>query len=716
MRLIEGTRPDLVQAAALADQRRERGEDLGPPPIATPLTKRHYNNTQPTVPRPLAPNTDIVEIEDNSPLLKEQPQQSHQSPHHVPLDLRAPPANTNSTQPQVTPTTRPAPSSATHQTSLPPKRQSQQHGPPLGYFPEARAEGRSSVISVNAPSKPHLDAHGKPHHSVSLRREAPEDQFRRHVVAHEHPKETKAIEAQTHTRLQQQAQERGPPAPPVQQQVISRPPVEVTLVQPAPVDQHRIVELRRSPPPQQTLLQPRQPQLGLRHLIDLPSQVSHATSPINTPVSHAPPTPVSRDEARPHSVPTPASAPNSIAAPPPTAFRPAQEPRKTSNLASILNSEPEEPRLRKKQVEQIPPTTSMPMQPGLSHGFASTQVPSFARRDSQGESPMSQGSIQRDPFGRPIPHSTQATPRLAPEFLAREQARDNATRQDWASRSGYTASQRASSPQPQPLHDRMTESRPPFSHRSVFGPLNEQSRHNASPPPRHGYGHSRTPSYQQAQVAQPQSQQSPTPLSQSTQMLQPNPYAQQGPPPTATRAAGQAIQSRAQQQSPLPYNGPPHLSQTPHQRHMSLQHHREHEPISRQHEEQRERERERDQVQSHNAHSHTQNRYTPIQHSESRFPPPPRQTTPLQHYNPNQPPPPPAILQQHPSQQQHEARYAPHGSRDEERMRMEQQQQQQARWREEEEAARRRPSYVRPTDTRTPPGPGTYGGIFGGPR
>ncbi|KAL9093274.1 MAG: hypothetical protein Q9165_004015 [Trypethelium subeluteriae] len=731
VRLIEGNRPDLQHVATLADQRRERGEDLGPPPTATPLTKRRYENPQPPAPRPLAPNPEVVEVEDHSPPLRPQPQQSQQSPRQLPLDSRAPPPFTGATQGQTAATSRPSSSSTALQNQPAPKRPSQQQGPPvMGYFPEARTEGRSSAVGTSAPpqAQGHVELHVKSHQpAIAVNRDGQDDQFRRRLIAQQdHAMEVQAIEAkqameaQAHVRLQQQTRERAPSASSAPQHVTPRPPVaEVPQIRSASIDQRPAAEPRRSPSSQPNPLPPRQPQSNIRHLIDLTPQASHAPSPLTTPVSQAPPTSVLKDEARSHSVPIPPSGPHPIAAPPP-APRPPQEPRKTSNIASILNplnDEPEEPRPRKKPVEQVSATPT-PTQVAPSHGFPPpAQGPSFSRHDSHSEPSISQASMQRDQFGRPVPHPAQAPPRHHSDFVSREQVRDNAPRQEWGPRPGYAAYPRASSPQS--VNERMAESRQVFPHRaSVLGPLNDQSRHNPSPPPHQGFSHSRTPSYQQTQMAQPQSQQSPNPLNQSSQILQPNPYAQQGVPAPVTRAPTQTMQPPSQQQPPLQFHSISHLSQNPHQRHMSLQHHRDHEVLSRQHEESREREREQVQTQAHNAHSHAQNRYTPIQHAEPRYPPPPpRQTTttPLQHHNPHQPPPPPEFLQQHPPQQ-HDPRYPPPGSREEERMRMEHQHQH--RWREDEEA-RRRQNFGRHTDTRTPPGPGSGyaagGGIFGPP-
>ncbi|KAJ4289654.1 hypothetical protein N0V90_010983 [Kalmusia sp. IMI 367209] len=49
LRLVESGQVDLERAANAADERRTRGDDLGPPPMPTPAQKRRYENTQVTV-------------------------------------------------------------------------------------------------------------------------------------------------------------------------------------------------------------------------------------------------------------------------------------------------------------------------------------------------------------------------------------------------------------------------------------------------------------------------------------------------------------------------------------------------------------------------------------------------------------------------------------------------------------------------------------------
>ncbi|OCK80828.1 hypothetical protein K432DRAFT_296900, partial [Lepidopterella palustris CBS 459.81] len=67
-RLIEnGNAPELLQAAAEADAKRNAGVDLGPPPTPTPVSKKRYDNSQATVPRTIAPTPEVVDLI-NSPV------------------------------------------------------------------------------------------------------------------------------------------------------------------------------------------------------------------------------------------------------------------------------------------------------------------------------------------------------------------------------------------------------------------------------------------------------------------------------------------------------------------------------------------------------------------------------------------------------------------------------------------------------------------------
>ena len=64
-RLIDsGTRPGIRKAANRADDRRARGEDIGPPPSRTPIVKRKYDNPQTAPFRPLAPYSGAIEVDD----------------------------------------------------------------------------------------------------------------------------------------------------------------------------------------------------------------------------------------------------------------------------------------------------------------------------------------------------------------------------------------------------------------------------------------------------------------------------------------------------------------------------------------------------------------------------------------------------------------------------------------------------------------------------
>ena len=45
-----GNRPDLEEEARIVNAKRNRGEDMGPPPVPTPIVKRKYDSIQPDAP------------------------------------------------------------------------------------------------------------------------------------------------------------------------------------------------------------------------------------------------------------------------------------------------------------------------------------------------------------------------------------------------------------------------------------------------------------------------------------------------------------------------------------------------------------------------------------------------------------------------------------------------------------------------------------------
>ncbi|EGP85259.1 uncharacterized protein MYCGRDRAFT_75046, partial [Zymoseptoria tritici IPO323] len=83
-RQIEGGRSDLEDAANNANVRRERGEDLGPPPTPTPIVKRKYDNPQQaSTPRAIAPQKDAMDM-DEPMSLSQAPMPKHNSPPQFP--------------------------------------------------------------------------------------------------------------------------------------------------------------------------------------------------------------------------------------------------------------------------------------------------------------------------------------------------------------------------------------------------------------------------------------------------------------------------------------------------------------------------------------------------------------------------------------------------------------------------------------------------------
>jgi serine/arginine repetitive matrix protein 2 len=84
LRLVEGGLvDDLQKLADEADHKRERGEDLGPPPTPTPAPKRRYESSSTTVPRTLAPTPEVADLLKSPGMLPIAPPQA--SPQSIPV-------------------------------------------------------------------------------------------------------------------------------------------------------------------------------------------------------------------------------------------------------------------------------------------------------------------------------------------------------------------------------------------------------------------------------------------------------------------------------------------------------------------------------------------------------------------------------------------------------------------------------------------------------
>jgi hypothetical protein len=314
----------------------------------------------------------------------------------------------------------------------------------------------------------------------------------------------------------------------------------------------------------QAMTQPPSELLSQAHNIfpgaqQLPPRSTISTPPVKEEPRYAPPSTIPQAQHTPilqsqHQARPSFGQPPMQTVPPPTVSKPAAPPRK-SNLLSLLNDpEPEEP-TRKKATEHGPPShsTTPSQQTPIAPPPTSSQVPT-PRRDMYGDVATTQ-----PPYGRSSYAPQSSMPPNRSIDLTNEQTAGNRpnARDGWQQRQQFhpahsQAQQPASLPTthaglPQPTFN---DSRLFGNHRSVFSQHNAP-RHNPSPPPTAAYNnsphlHSRTPSVSGAPGQPPRhgipsngSAQHAQPTSAaSSQILQPNPYAQVEPPGAGAPPSG----------------------------------------------------------------------------------------------------------------------------------------------------------------------------------
>ncbi|OJD28917.1 myb dna-binding domain-containing protein [Diplodia corticola] len=564
-----GNHPELVEIAQAADDRRSRGEDIGPPPPPTASNKRRYDTTQPAIPRTLAPtpaeNVDIKQ----SPPAADLPARTA-SPHvqtgsRFPPLAQASPALSASTPPTsiIASTSVPAPSS--HASAYGKPAQHEMPGPRRGFFSQ-REPSRAALVQNDLrqpPPEAPRDVHAEHHHH---RR-----QYSQGLAG------SQQLHDPRYVRMSAEQRERE--AQVTQQQEIygssaaAHHPLYRTSVPP------QLPPQRGSEPPSEA--RPGQVQQGafsrgapqLRHLTETPSQLPIAQPPgrVSRHVS-----PKREESQQPY-----ASSQPAVQATPRVASAVA-EPRKTSNLADLLNPAPSEPKPKEQkpavddrasvlpherpysaQGRPIHQTTAPPPPPPVT---MSSSSPAFPRRDVFTESPA-----PNSPFARPAyiqqtqqQQQMQAPQRRPMEVSSREQSQPPASRDPWA-RPAYSQPQppvsQTSSPHPAALQQPQApipidgRQQYPGNHRAALSQLNTsaQPRNVHSPTPSHAH-HSRTPSYTHQQSRQ----QAPTPLQpipaapspareNPGPVLAANPYVQMTPPQTIQQLVPQ--QQQVQQQA-----------------------------------------------------------------------------------------------------------------------------------------------------------------------
>lgn len=592
LRMVEGGKSELEQAAKDADARRERGDNLGPPPTPTPAPKRRYESTQSVLPRNLAP------AEQNQSPLINPVNLPRNSPPPAPSQSRFLPQAAAQTKPLVPSTSGFSPLPETTLASVPslPHHQSPpaplsrtqpqhplqhsipqhkpHHQPPrAGYFSDdlqSRLD-RSvpSQSSIHHPSRS-MQSHGAP--QMRAQEQHPQPGFRG-MTHQERENQIRAEIQQEHEHRYQQHQHArrisqemhhqqrafppgGPPPlmPPVRSNSIVRSPEHrsMSYSHSRQVSQAQAM----SQPPSDLMTQAHGMFSGAQQL---PPRSSISTPPVKEEPRYAPPSAIPQAQQTPilqsqHQARPSFTQPPQQSAPPP---KPAQAPRK-SNLLSLLNDpEPEEPS-RKKATEQGPPShsTTPSQQAPIAPPPSSSQT-SAPRRDVYGEPAASQPQYSRSAYAPQGSMPASAPSRSIDLTNEQSQASRYGPRDGWQQRQQFHPSQ-SQAQQPvslatshpglaQPAHN---DSRLFGNHRSVFAQHNI-AQHNPSPPPMAAFNnsphlHSRTPSVSGApgQPSRPgmpgagSAQHAQAGSAASSQILQPNPYAQVDPPGAGAPPSG----------------------------------------------------------------------------------------------------------------------------------------------------------------------------------
>ncbi|KAK0304520.1 hypothetical protein LTR01_007313 [Friedmanniomyces endolithicus] len=519
-----GTQPELENAAREANKRRETGDDVGPPPTPTPIVKRKYDPPQPTAPRALAPLTDAMELDE--PVA---PQRQAQPSHVSPPQYQAQPRFTSSAQTTPIPAQRVVPNPVSNtaspampktQAPAPPRPMPHPFGAGLAFATEPRPESRPSLPSStifrhtpgNLPPRSQPQQQSGQHHEIMER------------LLEERNRALRMQQEQS----QQDQQDQLHRPPPFNRGSAQGSPADPLLRDPV-VERKPLFEEQRAPTPPRPVFSQTpfsRPILGSSTLGPFRSTPFSLMGRI--PANSSPP---KKDEARPVHLPTapPISTARTAMQPPPP------DPPKRSNLLSILNDEPDEPKSSKREslpgfaqrvVSPAPPTISS----------APTPVPGQnmhpLRRETFGQPSLPQSQFHRPSFSQSGPMSGAAPPTVKQEH-AGGLLSTQMPKPDWATRvlQPSQSNQRSQpSPPPPPLE---RDVRPYFSHRaSALGGLNQPGRANPSPPPHSVLGHSRTSSLTMQANQSMREQRSVLPTQQAQHIghgaaLHPNPYAQQ---------------------------------------------------------------------------------------------------------------------------------------------------------------------------------------------
>lgn len=515
-----GNRADLEEAALLANARRERGEDMGPPPTPTPINKRKYDNPGPTVQRNIAPHGDTMDIDDAMP--GPQPQGSkHASPpqFHVqsrfPSSAQATPVQVPRVAPSPVPTPNPSAAqlgqavatvrSMQQQQQQQQRELQQQQPPPMGsrinIFGDSRPESRPGLPAT---SSFRASQQGTPTSQMTQSSRTVQDAQDPVFIRSLKEEQDRAFRMQGQY-TQQDRQDRMEPYQ-HRTSLHQTPTHQSPLNQPLSMPQERkpMVESRPASPPRGFF----QSSNAARRSMDSPALSNLAPAPVSSLANRMSfnPSPTKREEPRSSSV---FSAPPATQQSVPVS---AAEAPKRSNLLSILNNEPDEPKAAPKRMSDqamqgvMQQRVASPAQHPLAAPPATPSLSSMtaSRREAFGQSaPPPQAQMQRGPFGQPGTGPSPPTVKQEPHAIGQGLPQPQ-PKQDWTTRvMGQGPESTAHGGSPAPALER--DVRPYFSHHrpSALGPLNGPQRHNPSPPPHSLMSHSRTPSLSAQGPSQP---------------------------------------------------------------------------------------------------------------------------------------------------------------------------------------------------------------------
>lgn len=571
-----GNRAELEEAAIIANARRERGEDMGPPPTPTPINKRKYDNPGPTVQRNIAPHGDAMDVDDVPPAPQSQaPKHASPPQFHAQSRFGSSAQATPVPAPRVAPSPGPTPAVTPlgqavanvrnlqqQQQQQAQQQQQQQHR--MSIFGDSRSDSRTGLPATTSFR---ASQQGTPTSQLTQSSRTVQDAHDSDFIRNLKEEQERAIRMQGQY-VQQERQERMEPFQhrgslhQVQaQHSPSTQPIN------APQERKPIGEARPASPPRGFFTSSG----SARRSVDSPRFNSLTPAPVSSLANRMPynPSPPKREEPRPSSG---FSAPP---APPAATPAPASEAPKRSNLLSILNNEPDEPKPQPKRVSDHAVASGMPQRTGspAQHPLAgpsatptmSSLPPSRRETFSQPVVPPPQSQMQRAPYGQPSSGPSPPTVKQEPHPASQgmQQQQQPPPKQEWQSRMGQGQEPAPNSVSPAPALER--EVRPYFSHHraSVLGPLNGPQRHNPSPPPHPLMSHSRTPSQSGQGPSQPpreqrgylpKQQQAQHPVgTPSAQPLQPVSFP---PPPTFAQGPPNPGQNHAHHAQNSSIGGP----------------------------------------------------------------------------------------------------------------------------------------------------------------